>query len=205
MNSGATSERVYDALKRRIMTNAFRPGDRLDPSVLAETLASSVTPIRDALHLLTGEGLVETRTSDGFHLPRVDAPALQDLYGWNAEVLGLALRKPASKPTAGGASTVSPDNTGDAADRAATIFTTVAHRSGNIEHRRAIASVNDRLHAARRVEHLVLDGVDHELTRLKAALAAGIVGEMLREIGRYHRRRHRSAAEIARTLYRDEA
>lgn len=205
MNSGATSERVYDALKQRIMTNAFRPGDRLDPSVLAETLASSVTPVRDALHLLTGEGLVETRTSDGFHLPRVDAPALQDLYDWNADVVGLALRNPRSKPAAGGVSTLFSEDPRDAADQAATIFTAVAHRSGNIEHRRAIASVNDRLHAARRVEHLVLDGVADELTRLKAALAAGIVGETLREIVRYHRRRQRSAAEIARTLYRDEA
>ena len=33
MNSGATAERVYDVLKRRIMDHAFKPGDRLDPAV----------------------------------------------------------------------------------------------------------------------------------------------------------------------------
>ncbi|MGK4455738.1 GntR family transcriptional regulator, partial [Klebsiella pneumoniae] len=59
MNSGPTAERVHEALKRRIMGREFRPGDRLDPAVLAAPLSSSVTPVRDALHLLTGEGLVE--------------------------------------------------------------------------------------------------------------------------------------------------
>lgn len=92
MNSGATAERVHEALKRRIMGREFRPGDRLDPAVLAAPLSSSVTPVRDALHLLTGEGLVETRTSGGFHIPALDEPALKDLYDWSAELLALAIR-----------------------------------------------------------------------------------------------------------------
>src|SRR3546814_5703166 len=79
MNSGHTAERVYDAIKQRIMAHEFRPGDRLDPAVLAELLASSVTPVRHALHMLAGEGLVEARTSGGFHLPSIDEPGLEDL------------------------------------------------------------------------------------------------------------------------------
>ena len=74
MNSGATAERVHEVLKTRIMGREFRPGDRLDPAVLAAPLGASVTPVRDALHLLTGEGLVETRTSGGFHVPALDEP-----------------------------------------------------------------------------------------------------------------------------------
>src|SRR5690606_19908960 len=92
MNSGATAERVHEVLKARIMGREFRPGDRLDPAVLAAPLSASVTPVRDALHLLTGEGLVETRTSGGFHVPALDEPALKDLYGWSAELLALAIR-----------------------------------------------------------------------------------------------------------------
>ena len=91
MNSGATAERVHEALKARIMGREFRPGDRLDPAILAVPLASSVTPVRDALHLLTGEDLVETRTGDGFHVPALDEPALKDLYDWSAELVALAI------------------------------------------------------------------------------------------------------------------
>src|SRR3546814_20892343 len=83
-------ERVYDAIKQRIMAHEFRPGDRLDPAVLAELLASSVTPGRDALHMLAGEGLVEARTSGGFHLPSIDEPGPEDVSAWAGEENGRA-------------------------------------------------------------------------------------------------------------------
>src|SRR3546814_6150334 len=94
MNAGLTSERVYEGLRQRILDREFRPGDRLDPSALAEVLNSSVTPVRDALHNLTGAGLVETRTSEGFNLPQIDEPGLQDLYAWNAEIGRANVRTP---------------------------------------------------------------------------------------------------------------
>src|SRR3546814_94230 len=72
---------------------------RSDPAVLAELLASRVTPVRDALHMLAGEGLVEARTSGGFHLPSIDEPGLEDLYAWAGEVAALAIRAwPRGKP-----------------------------------------------------------------------------------------------------------
>lgn len=80
MNSGFTSERVYSALKRRLLSSEFKPGDRLDPALLSETLSSSVTPVRDVLNILRGEGLVETRTGEGFFRPLLTAPDLEDLY-----------------------------------------------------------------------------------------------------------------------------
>src|SRR3546814_13888733 len=100
MNAGLTSERVYEGLRQRILDREFRPGDRLDPSALAEVLNSSVTPVRDALPNLTGAGLVDTRTSEGFHLPHTDEPVLQALYAWHAENLSLALpaRRAADDP-----------------------------------------------------------------------------------------------------------
>src|SRR3546814_18453571 len=107
MNSGATFERVYDALKGRILGNEFRPGERLDPARLGSELHSSPTPIRDALHLLMGEGLVDTRLGSGFHVVMIDAPALQDLYSWNPEVLLLSVRSwsPTAPPAAAAIST----------------------------------------------------------------------------------------------------
>jgi len=202
MNSGATAERVYDALKRRLMMREFRPGERLDPAALAETLSSSVTPVRDALHMLTGELLVETRTSDGFHVPSVDEPGLKDLYDWMSEVLVLAIRASRRNelgPPSPAASSVA---SGQSADRAAELFAMIGRCSRNAEHHRAIVSLNMRLHAVRTVEPFVLEGIESEVDALAAAAAAGDWRETQRLSLAYHRRRRRSAADIVRALYR---
>ncbi|MGY4398808.1 DNA-binding transcriptional MocR family regulator [Sphingomonas sp. UYAg733] len=203
MNSGATSERVYDALKRRICEREFRPGDRLDPSMLGDTLNSSVTPIRDALHKLTGEGLVEVRPSDGFHLPQIDVPGLQDLYRWTAEILALAI-KSSTQPIVGGVSSTRIGGVTIAlADATAALFADIAQRSRNIEHRRAISSANDRLHAARVAETKILDGIADELANLREAVAAANRNDVRRQVAAYHRRRQQAAAEVVRILYRN--
>ncbi|MGL4302360.1 MAG: GntR family transcriptional regulator [Sphingomonas sp.] len=200
MNSGPTAERVHEALKRRIMGREFRPGDRLDPAVLAAPLSSSVTPIRDALHLLTGEGLVETRTSGGFHIPALDEPALKDLYDWSAELLTLSVHAWPRADT-----TILLPGEPEArsiADRAGEIFLAVARRSANGEHQRAVDRLNARLHAARSVEPHVLDGVEEELAAIGFAAASGEREALRRLSTTYHRRRRRAAAAIVRAVYR---
>lgn len=200
MNSGPTAERIHDALKRRIMGREFRPGDRLDPAVLAAPLASSVTPVRDALHLLTGEGLVETRTSGGFHIPALDEPALQDLYDWSAELLALAIR--AWPHPVGSAMPVGGEEECPIADRVGALFLAIARRSANAEHARAIDQLNARLHAARTVEPHVLDKTEQELAAILSAAASG-ERDLLRRLSlSYHRRRRRAAADIVRAVYR---
>ncbi len=201
MNSGATAERVYDVLKRRIMDHEFRPGERLDPAALADTLASSVTPVRDALHVLTGEGLVETRTSDGFHLPHIDEPALKDLYAWNGDVLVYAIR--AWPKACGGmmedTKTVEPipvlDAVGD-------LFARIAGRSANAEHARAIASLNARLQAARTVEMHIFNDIRLDFSAIGDAFEIDDRHTLRRLIMLFHRRRQKAAAVIVRALYR---
>ena len=201
MNSGATSERVHDALKRRIMGRDFRPGDRLDPAVLAAPLASSVTPVRDALHLLTGEGLVETRTSGGFHVPALDEPALKDMYDWSAELLALAIRSWPRRATIAVVVRAGRDERA-VAEIASDMFLALARRSANSEHARAIERLNARLHAVRLVEPHVLREVDEELPAVTSAAAAGERETLRRLSVSYHRRRRRAAADIVRALYR---
>jgi DNA-binding GntR family transcriptional regulator len=201
MNSGATSERVHDALKRRIMGRDFRPGDRLDPAVLAAPLASSVTPVRDALHLLTGEGLVETRTSGGFHVPALDEPALKDMYDWSAELLALAIRSWPRRATIAVVVRAGRDERA-VAEIASDMFLALARRSANSEHARAIERLNARLHAVRLVEPHVLREVDEELAAVTSAAAAGERDTLRRLSVSYHRRRRRAAADIVRALYR---
>lgn len=199
MNSGATAERVHDVLKARIMSREFRPGDRLDPAVLAAPLGASVTPVRDALHLLTGEGLVETRTSGGFHVPSLDEPALRDRYDWSAALLALAIR---TWPRA--ARLAADAENGNIADRTAALFVAIARCSANSEHARAVELLNARLHAVRLVEPHVLHGIEDELAELAAAASQGGRDRLRRCITGYHRRRRRSAAAIVRAVYRTD-
>lgn len=204
MNAGATAERVYDALKSRIMTHEFRPGDRLDPGILAASLAASVTPVRDALHRLTGEGIVETRSAGGFHIPALDEPALKDLYNWSSELLTLAIRtwpRGEAVPTA-----VSPSGRGDTARHAGLVFLGIARRSANSEHARAVGRLNARLHPVRCIEPRVLADTEAELEGLveafQSAINDGRRDRLIRVCTAYHNRRRRGAAQIVRARYR---
>jgi DNA-binding GntR family transcriptional regulator len=205
VNAGPTAERVYETLKQAIMGRRFRPGERLDPVVLAERLHSSTTPIREALDRLIGEGLVESRTGGGFFLPSPDEPGLTDMYDWCGELLALALRHP--RPSAARAEA----STTEAADaeedrplamRTADLFTAIGQGSANAEHARAIARLNARLHAARTVEPLVIEDAEAELATLKTLLGDGDTSELRHALAAYHRRRVRAAAAILRALYR---
>lgn len=195
MNSGATTERVYEAVKRRILAGAYRPGERIDLPGLADALSSSITPVRDALHLMVGERLVENRAGDGFHLQPLDVPALGDLYDWNRHILILALRAP--KPAE-----VSPLSVeaGDAGDQAAQTFIRIARRSDNTELRYEIASVNDRLHAVRNTEATLFDDWAQELATIDGVIDNPSSARRLVQV--YHRRRVRHIGEIVRVLLR---
>ena len=201
MNSGPTAERVYDAIKRRIMEGGFHPGERIDPAHLSDELHSSVTPVRDALHILTGEGLIETRTSEGFHVPAIDGPGLEDLYDWNAQLLTVALngRSPLSKRFV--PNPASPDLT-HPETAVADLFARIAARTGNAEHAREIASLNDRLHAVRLGEARLLSDCGEEYSNLLEAFEAVELPRMRTRIRAYHRRRRAAVAEIIRALYR---
>lgn len=200
MNAGPTAERVYETLKRSILTRAHRPGERLDPAVLAEDLHASATPVREALDRLVGEDLVDSRTGSGFFLPSLDEPALEDLYDWSEELLSLALRGWTSE----GAGQLPTNESGDLspAEKTAALFGAIGACSANAEHRRAIGRLNARLHAVRTVELHVLDGVGEEVDAFSQALSRSERAVLRRVSAAYHRRRRRAAAAIVRAIYR---
>jgi DNA-binding FadR family transcriptional regulator len=197
MNSGVTAERVYDAVKQRLLSGAIIPGERLEPARFAEELASSVTPVRDALHRLTGERLVEARASDGFHLPLVTEAHLRDLYAWSAALLHLAVQ---AWPRA--ASAVRADAlAADASGAVAMLFAAVGARSPNPEHRAQIVACSDRLAATRMAEGRVLAAVEAELRSIAMAFDHDPPAALLKLVRAYHRRRTAAAPDIVRALY----
>jgi DNA-binding transcriptional regulator YhcF (GntR family) len=196
MNSGAVAERIYGAVKRRIISGAMRHGERIDIAALAQELDSSATPVRDALHLLVGERLIETRAGDGFQVPQLDAPALNDLYQWNMDVLLQLLRRKTDSGTQG--RDANEPAAEDAGDMVGSLFARIAARSGNVEHAHAIGSINDRLHAVRIAEASVFPDWREEIAGLSAEIQRDNVPAMRRLIMHYHRRRARCVTDIVR-------
>jgi DNA-binding GntR family transcriptional regulator len=67
---------VYDTIKQRIILLDIQPGSPINTSTLAEEMGVSVTPVREALIRLEGDGLVH-RTPNS--IPQVTEIHLHDL------------------------------------------------------------------------------------------------------------------------------
>jgi hypothetical protein len=182
-------DRSYAALKQMLCEGRFPPGYRLEANRLADELGVSITPVRDVLHRLVGERLVEASSGEGFHVPRLNEKALRDLYEWNAALLAIAART-MRRPI--------PDTDVPplwrvpiGADRTAALFARLAAATPNAQVAAAIASANDRLHPYRMVEPLVLVPDERELDEM-AVSGPG----QAQAIRRYHLRRMREVAAL---------
>jgi hypothetical protein len=199
MSPGPTFDRIYVALKQELARGRFAPGDHLEPAGLGEELNASITPVRDALHRLVGERLVEAPRNDGFRVPAPTEAELRDLYGWNWELLDLGLR--ARRGAAGTLSrppALEEPVEGDRSSAVADLFLRIAARSGNPEHEAAVATLNDRLSPIRTVEAQLFEDLDVEVSALRSAFGAQDWSALRRSIAAYHRRRQRSVPDLLR-------
>jgi len=80
------SERLREAIEEEIATGKLLPGSHLDEVELAKRFGVSRTPIREALSLLMGEGLVETRPRRGMVVAQVTPQRLIEMFEVMAEL-----------------------------------------------------------------------------------------------------------------------
>src|SRR5659263_539446 len=85
-------EKTYDYLKANILSGHFIPGERLAEEHLAEELGVSRTPVREALHKLEQEGLIEPLESRGFCIPRDSSEEIEDLFELRTVLEGYTLK-----------------------------------------------------------------------------------------------------------------
>jgi DNA-binding GntR family transcriptional regulator len=74
------SRAVADWLARRIISGEQPPGSRLAETKLAELAGVSRSPVREALRILAGEGLVELVPRSGARVARVGYEDVRQLY-----------------------------------------------------------------------------------------------------------------------------
>ena len=73
-------ELVYRALRERIMDGQLPPGQRLVIDEIAGAYAVSPIPVREALHLLQAERLVEMRPHLGAVVAPISADAINEIF-----------------------------------------------------------------------------------------------------------------------------
>ena len=61
-------DKVYPVIRNHILNGRLKPGERLKESRLAEEIKTSRTPVREALHLLEREGLLESIPRVGYRV-----------------------------------------------------------------------------------------------------------------------------------------
>lgn len=196
-----TAERIHRELRRRIVTGGFAPGCVMVTSHIAESLGTSVTPVRDALHQLVGEGLIAAHGGGGFVVPALDREKMGHLYRWHGEVMGVVLRNVDCPQDIGdfpqGAG--GPLSAQDIAAVATTLFRRLASLSTNPEHAAVIDILSARLHLARCHEHVLgrchgeLGSLWHNVRSLNRAKGRTALWQ-------YHRRRVLSLDKIMRAL-----
>jgi DNA-binding GntR family transcriptional regulator len=71
---------VADTLREMIMRGELQPGEGLPMRALAEKFGVSVIPVRDALRLLAGEGLVELQPHRGAHVVQISLLDLEQIF-----------------------------------------------------------------------------------------------------------------------------
>lgn len=194
MTPPGTMARVYDTLKARIMAGGFAPGERIDPARLSAELAASATPIRDALHRLAGERLVESWQQEGFRQPFVTETSLRDLLGWSEELVRIVIRS-AERTAIDLAPLLLP--AGDPVAAADALFGALAGLSRNHEHVHAMQSLIDRSHAVRIAETRLVPMFDDDFAAAAVLLAERRWPDVRRWNARFHSMRLRRLAEIA--------
>jgi DNA-binding GntR family transcriptional regulator len=86
--------RTANAIRNRILAQAvgYAPGERLLPESLAESLGISITPVREALQLLSNEGLVKVVPRHGVLVATMSRAEIADLTAVRGGIETLAIR-----------------------------------------------------------------------------------------------------------------
>ncbi len=86
----ALSDAIVNELKQLIYTGEFKPGERLNEAALALRMGTSRGPIREAIKVLAGLGIVNAVTNRGVYVRQLSLREMLEIYEMRALVFGYA-------------------------------------------------------------------------------------------------------------------
>jgi DNA-binding GntR family transcriptional regulator len=87
------SRSIAEQLKQLIYAGEFKAGDRLNEAALALRMGTSRGPIREAIRILTGTGLVTPVVNRGVFVRQVSVREMLEIYELRALVFGFAAER----------------------------------------------------------------------------------------------------------------
>ncbi|MEV7624994.1 GntR family transcriptional regulator [Actinoplanes sp. NPDC089786] len=85
------TQRIATHLRDAILGGALGPGDRVRQEDVAQQLGASRLPVREALQMLAGEGLIENEPNKGARVPRLSMHEVDVIYRMREQLEPLAL------------------------------------------------------------------------------------------------------------------
>ncbi|ANP45911.1 GntR family transcriptional regulator [Candidatus Viadribacter manganicus] len=159
------ARRAFEEIKARIRDGRLPVRSHIDVEALAEDLALSSMPVRQALAILVWEGLVKAGQRSGYEVSLWSEAELAYLYEWRGVLFALALPNSADGAELQRATRILPY------PESMFAVMRLIEASANPELRRAGANADERLYLARKAEIEVLGDVQGELQTLIDALA----------------------------------
>ena len=87
------ASRVYEDLRRDVIQARFTAGQKLLLKDLCARYSAGLSPVREALNRLAGDGLVEQSDQRGFSVTQIDLAGLDELTRTRSWLYALALRE----------------------------------------------------------------------------------------------------------------
>ena len=200
MAAPGTFERVYATLKQRLRAGVYKPGERLEPAALSDELNASVTPVRDALHRLAGERLIEAPRHEGFRVPMLTEAMLRQLYRWHRDLLLIALLNRRGGAIDDGIAAAGTSADMPAHEQQKAVFLALVRSTGNSEHVAALEALSARLQPLEQLAGAFLDAAEAETDEIRRALRTQDLRALRRSLIRYHRRREKLVPELLAAL-----
>jgi DNA-binding GntR family transcriptional regulator len=91
--TSSLTTQTYGRLRRDIISGALAPGQKLKIEEMRRYYGTGATPIREALSLLTSDGIVERIDKRGFNVSQVSEKEFDELFKTRCWLEGLALRE----------------------------------------------------------------------------------------------------------------
>ncbi len=89
----ALRSEVYDAIRRAVVTNVLKPGERVNEAEIARQMQISRAPIREALRQLEQEGLLVSRPRRGTFVVSLSRTDVEEVYTLRADLECRAIRR----------------------------------------------------------------------------------------------------------------
>ncbi|MCC4252550.1 GntR family transcriptional regulator [Sphingobium naphthae] len=200
----ANHERIYRAIKADYLDGRFVVGQRIDMTLIADRHRVSLTPVRDAMHRLAGESLVEAHIDGGFRLLVPDRERLFHFYAWHAHHIQSAVNASTEDALVRTMSDFSgnpiPSNDLLRVHHVGAFFQTLVAATGNLEFAAVVERSNERLAYVRLAEMAYFRRADREIAQLVNPVANNVHLNLRRRLWSYHRRRIEHVAAISARL-----